>query len=89
MSKIYTQEIAEHLTKTLIGVKAAGEGGTFEVIASTQDIDRHGEMIKQDGWKLENYMKNPVILTDHLYRVENICGKATGVKIENDKMIIS
>lgn len=63
-------------------------GGEFEVIASTDDIDRHGEVIVQDGWKLEKYWKNPVILVDHWYSVDKIVGKATDIRIEGGKMII-
>lgn len=36
-----------------------------EGIFSTQVEDRHGEIVVQSGWKLENYMKNPVVLWAH------------------------
>ena len=49
-------------------VKEAGDTGTFDVIISTDDIDRAGEMIKQDGWDLTNYMKSPVVLWGHNYQ---------------------
>jgi HK97 family phage prohead protease len=39
--------------------------GTFEVIITTEDTDRMGEVIKLDGWDLTNYMKNPVVLWGH------------------------
>jgi len=34
-------------------------------IFSTSDEDRHGEIIDQKGWNLEEFMKNPVILFGH------------------------
>ena len=34
---------------------------------STSSIDRHGDKINQDGWKLESYRKNPVVLWAHSY----------------------
>lgn len=37
----------------------------FEVIATTEGIDRDGEMIKKDGWDFTNYLKNPVLLWGH------------------------
>jgi len=34
-------------------------------VLSTGAVDRHGEVIDQAGWKLENYLKNPVVLWGH------------------------
>lgn len=34
-------------------------------ILSSGAVDRHGEVIDQNGWKLENYLKNPVVLWGH------------------------
>ena len=36
-------------------------------ITSTESEDRDGDIIETDGWKLDNYMKNPVILYGHDY----------------------
>lgn len=41
------------------------ETGVFEVIITTEDTDRMGEVIQLDGWDLKNYMKNPVVLWGH------------------------
>lgn len=38
---------------------------TIRGIFSTADEDRHGEIVNQDGWKLEEFMKNPVVLFAH------------------------
>ncbi len=38
---------------------------TFEAIASTDDVDRDGDILRASGWKLKNYKKNPVILWAH------------------------
>ena len=52
----------------LIGdVKSIDEKGVFQVIASTADVDRDGEVIDPQGWDLDNYMKNPIILWAHNY----------------------
>lgn len=40
---------------------------TYEVIASTNSIDRQGDSIDQSGWQLDNYMRNPVMLWAHNY----------------------
>lgn len=47
----------------------------FDVIATTEDVDRDWEIIKGDGLDTENWFKNPVILANHSYRVESIVGK--------------
>jgi hypothetical protein len=33
-------------------------------------------------------MKNPVIIANHIYKVENIIGKATNVYMQDDKLIV-
>jgi len=38
---------------------------TITGVFSTEGEDRHGEIVVQDGWDLENYMKNAVILFGH------------------------
>lgn len=60
---------------------------SFEVIASTDALDREGERIDQGGWELDNYMKNPVILWAHNIDTPPI-GKATSVKVKGDSLII-
>ena len=53
--------------------------------ASTQDVDRHGDVVPASVWKkgLENYLKNPIILAfhDHTQPV----GKMVEHKIEKDQ----
>lgn len=47
--------------------KAKEENGTFDVIISTEDIDRSGEIVRQSGWEMENYKNNPIVLWGHDY----------------------
>ena len=54
-------------------------------IASNETPDRDGEIIKQDGWDLRNFKKNPVILASHNYH-EFPIGKASNIKVENKKL---
>lgn len=37
----------------------------FPFVLSTAAVDRHGDSIKQAGWGLANYRKNPVVLWAH------------------------
>ncbi len=47
-------------------VKKTAEN-SYRVIASTDSIDRQGDVIDQTGWLTDNYMKNPVMLWAHDY----------------------
>lgn len=62
--------------------------GTLEAIFSTQDVDRHGDVVLQDGWDLSNFKKNPVILNSHNYGdAAEVIGKASQVKIDGKKLV--
>ena len=60
----------------------------FRVIASTEDSDRSWEIIKADWWDYKNFMKNPVIIANHVYKIENIVGKATSIYVMDNQLII-
>jgi HK97 family phage prohead protease len=36
-------------------------------VISTDEVDRHGDMIMAEGWRLESYRRNPVFLWAHDY----------------------
>jgi len=40
---------------------------TFIAVASTEDEDRDKDIIRQDGWDLKNFKKNPMIPWSHNY----------------------
>jgi len=60
-----TKEFQEAITN--IKVADPNNVGTFEVVITSEAIDRAGEMIKLDGWELDNYLKSPVVLWGHDY----------------------
>ncbi len=69
-------EILEKVTKTFSSkefkdfidkTKAATDAGMFEVVISTADQDRQGEVIDQSGWDFTNYKNNPIVLWGHNY----------------------
>lgn len=49
-------------------------------IASTDAVDRHGEIIDQAGWQLENFKSNPVMLWAH-DNYEPAIGRAENLQI--------
>ena len=42
--------------------------GAMTFVLSTDDVDRHGDIISADGWLLEAYRSNPVFLWAHDHR---------------------
>lgn len=66
-------------------IKSEEEGVIDAVIASTQVLDRQGDVINQDGWDLSNYKKNAVVLWGHNVKEERPpIGKAIKVWIEGE-----
>ena len=55
-----------------------GAGELLTVVASTDAVDRHGDTVAPDGWRLDAYRANPVILWAHDYRQPAI-GRAAAV----------
>ena len=53
-----------HLAKTATNGKVMGEGD-FEVVATTDSVDRDGEILLKEGWDFKNYMNNPTVLWGH------------------------
>lgn len=70
--------VRDHLTEP-----AVEEGVIDAVVGSTNVLDRMGDVITQDGWVLDNYTKNPVILWGHNVKEERPpIGKALKVWVD-------
>lgn len=61
------------------------ESGTFEVVITTENLDRYEEVISLSGWELEHYRNNPVVLWGHDHSC--LIGMATSVEVVDGKMI--
>ncbi len=78
-----TPETKEFIEK----MKDAGEdSGTFEVVISTADQDRQGEIVSQEGWDLGHYKNNPVVLWGHNYTGLPI-GVTDSIEIKDGKLV--
>jgi hypothetical protein len=78
----------EKLYKILdVKVKSVNEdNATLEAIFSTEDEDRHGDIVRQN-WDLKSFKKNPVILNSHNYwSATDVIGKAEKIGIKNGKL---
>lgn len=66
-----------HVKAVLVGHKALEDGQKIYTFrATTEAIDRQGEIVTLDGWDFSAFERNPVILDSHnYYGIENIVGR--------------
>jgi HK97 family phage prohead protease len=69
-----------------LGEVKAGSGKTYSFVLSTSAIDRMNDQIFQDGWQLDNYKKNPVVLWSHDASMLPV-GRASNVRVSNGKLL--
>ena len=55
-------------------------------VLSTDDVDRHGDVIAADGWRLESYRSNPVFLWAHDY-ARPVIGRAVDTWMEPHRLL--
>ena len=94
MLKKFSEKIKSEVMKALAekkeflaNIKEAGDSGKFEVIASSESVDRQGEIVVQEGIDIKNYMQNPVILFGHDYWSLPI-SKATEIVRQAGKTVV-
>lgn len=62
------------------------EGSKISFVASDETLDRANDVIPIDSWDLNNYLKSPVLLVDHEYKVEKIVGLAENLSTTSGKL---
>ena len=60
----------------------------IQMIATTEALDREGEIVSINGWDTKNYKKNPVILEAHNYYMPAI-GRSKEILIQDGKMVLT
>lgn len=64
------------------------KAGRVEAVVSTETRDRDGDIIRQAGWDLDNFMKNPVMLDSHRYgSLEAVIGRWDSMEVKGKKLI--
>lgn len=66
------------LLRKWAGKEVKGDGNSAKemtFVISTDDVDRHGDIIVAEGWRLDSYQRNPVFLWAHDY-MRPVIGKA-------------
>jgi len=61
--------------------KAKTNTADFMAVASTAAEDRHGEVVSVEGWNIDNFKKNPVLLWAHDHTIPAV-GVATKIWVE-------
>ena len=64
----------------------APDGGPALFVLSTDEVDRHGDVVAAEGWNLEFYRRNPVLLWAHDYRRPAI-GRAVSLWAEPHRLL--
>ena len=58
---------------------------TVTAVISTEDVDRHNEIVDQEGLDTTEFMKNPVVLTEHIPIAELTIGRVLSIKQTNSQ----
>src|SRR5262245_11230648 len=53
-------------------------------LITTKNPDRVGDVVEADGADLANYLKHPVVVANHSYRIEDIIGRAISLSVTED-----
>jgi HK97 family phage prohead protease len=72
--------LQRHFTAEVRAVE--GDDRSLDFIISTAAVDRYGDTVAVDGWKLVNFRKNPVVLWMHDNSMLPVA-KAANVRIED------
>ena len=72
------------MRKTLVPIEVKELGDrVLEIVGSTEDVDRMGDIIKSKGWLLAPFKKNPVFMWAHDYSLPPI-GRVIKVWIDKE-----
>ena len=76
-------------TAKLVGIEASVTAGiedrSVDFVISTGALDRYNSTIAVEGWKTENFEKNPVVLWAHDDSIPAI-GRAANVRVEGGRL---
>lgn len=62
--------------------------GKVEAVVSTEVKDRAGDIIRQDGWDLKNFMAHPVLLSSHDYlSLRSVIGEWESMEVKGKRLI--
>ena len=80
MFKEYSKEIAEKILKDIWFIEVKQMEDKYSMIITSEVEDRDWEVVKINWIDTTNYIKNPVVLQDHSYKVEDVIWKTISIK---------
>ena len=78
------KKLTSYQTVGLVQKAVEGSENRFRFILSTEKVDRVGDIIRADGWRLKDFKKNPIALAYHDH--SKPIGRWHNVKIENKQL---
>jgi len=64
------------------------KAGIISAVVSTEDVDRDGDIVRQNGWDLTHFSTHPILLSSHNYRgLTNQIGEWTKMKVEGTELV--
>lgn len=72
-----------------VNVEELLDGGLMRHIISDETVDRHGDVVRANGWDITNYKKNPVILWAHDHRQPPVGKSVRVIKRLKEKQLVS
>ncbi len=60
----------------------------ISAVVSTENKDRDGDIIRQEGWDLDHFMKHPILLSSHDYgSLTNVIGEWKEMSIKGKQLV--
>lgn len=90
MFKIYTEDLVNSLAKSIESFDTKAKETDYiikDIVISTNDTDRHQEVVLQEGIDFTHFSKNPIALIDHSYEVRSIVGSWFNIRQDGGKTI--
>jgi hypothetical protein len=64
------------------------DAGLISAVVSTEDVDRDGDVVKQEGWNLAHFSAHPILLSSHNYRgLTNQIGEWVKMAVEDNQLV--
>lgn len=63
-----------------------GAERVVKFIASNEEVDRYGDIIRAKGWQLDNFRKNPMLLFGH-NSADYPIGRVRSIKVEGTQLV--
>lgn len=90
-----TTELLDDITAIRVALKdgrvfsarvTKADGQRTTAVVSDSTTDRMGDRVDPDGWMLDNYRKNPVVLWSHSYEILPV-GKCESIAVVDGKLV--